>query len=234
MADRYTVVTDFARPDPAQVQRASEALFLFAAMAAGPRQVMDPAIKPLDPAWRICGPAFTARAEHAEDSAMGYLANVYAKPGDVIVIDAGGRTDCGVFGASMARGAQQAGAVGVVIDGMCESAGNIVQREKLPVFCRGASRHIIAQERAGWLNGPVICGGVIVNPGDVVIGDGDGVAVIPQDQLERVVIEAEARSQRYRGPNRIQDIPFLESHKEPLARLHALPGVTWMGPKKIG
>ena len=227
MSARYTITTDFERPNSDLLKRIEDTFFLFAAMAAGPRQAMNAAIKPLDPASRICGPAFTVRADHAEDSSMTYLANMYAKPGDVIVIDAAGRTDCAVFGWSMARGALQAGAVGVVLDGACESSENIRHAAKLPTFCRGSSPHIISQERGGWLNCPVICGGVIVNPGDIVIGNYDGVAVIPKARAEAVVSLAEERGQRYRGPNRIQNIPFRESHAEPIERIKALPDTEW-------
>ena len=93
--------------------------------------------------------------------------------------------------------------------------------------CRGSSPHIISQERGGWLNCPVICGGVIVNPGDIVIGNYDGVAVIPKARAEAVVSLAEERGQRYRGPNRIQTIPFRESHAEPIERIRALPDTEW-------
>ncbi len=227
MPARYSIITDFERPDPALVKRTDETFFLFAAMAAGPRQAMNPAIKPLDPTWRICGPAFTVRPEFAEDSSMSYLANMYAKPGDVIVVDAGGRVDCAVWGASMARGAQQAGAISVVLDGMCESAERIINVEKFPMFCRGAAPHIISQERGGWLNCPVVCGGVIVYPGDIVVGDINGVAVIPKARAEAILDSAEQRGARYRGPNRIQNIPFRESHAEALARIRALPDTDW-------
>lgn len=227
MSDHYTVATDFERPDPALVQRAAAAIFVFAAMAAGPRQVMDAGIKPLDPDWRICGPAFTVRAEFPEDTAMGYLALVHARPGDVLVIDAAGRMDCAAFGASMARGAKQAGAAGVVLDGLCESAGLIRTREGMPVFCRGASPHVLAQERPGWLNVPVICGRVIVHPGDIVIGDADGVAVLPKDRAADIVAAAEQRGAPYRGPNPLRSVPFRDSHAAAIARISAMPGLRW-------
>ena len=227
MSDRYTVATNFERPEPALVRRAAEAIFVFSALAAGPRQVMDSGIKPLDPDWRICGPAFTVRAEFPEDTAMGYLALVHAQPGDVLVIDAAGRMDCAAFGASMARGAKQAGLAGVVLDGLCESAGLIRTREGMPVFCRGASPHVLAQERPGWLNVPVICGRVIVNPGDIVIGDADGVAVIPLERAEEVISAAEKRGAPYRGPNPLSNIPFREGNAAAIARISAMPGLRW-------
>jgi len=223
----YTAITDFERPDPALIARAAKTYFLFLAAAAGPRQVMDSGIKPLVREWKICGPAFTARAEHAEDVVTSYAANFYAKPGDVIVVDAAGRTDVACYGASMARGAKQAGAVGVVIDGCCESSNVIIDREKMPLFVRGTSPNIIPQERPGWLNCPVICGRVIVNPGDIVCGDADGVVVVPKVRAEEIIRSAEERGARYQGPNSIVNMPFRQSHADPVARYHKMPGITW-------
>ncbi len=227
MAARYTIIRDFERPDPAVVKRINDAIFLFAVMAAGPRQVMNASIKALDPTWRICGTAFTIRSEFSEDTSMGYLAAEYAKPGDVMVCDAGGRVDCAVWGASMSRGAQEAGCVGVVLDGLCESTDHIIHREKFPMFSRGSAPHIISQDRAGWLNCPVICGGVIVNPGDIIVGNIDGVGVIPKERAADIADQAEEWTKPYRGANRVHTKKFVEAYAAPIAKIKALPGIEW-------
>lgn len=197
----YEIVTDFERPDPALVERAAKTFPVLTGGMAGPRQVMNAAIKPLEHDWRICGPAFTVRPEYVGDITMGFLANFYVKPGDVIVVDAGGQTDSACWGATMARGAKQAGAAGIVLDGACESRQAIVNREKIPVFCRGTAAHVVSQERPGWLNCPVICGGVIVSPGDIILADSDGVIVLPKARAADIIARSEQAGAKYKGPN---------------------------------
>ncbi|MCB2107850.1 MAG: RraA family protein [Rhodobacteraceae bacterium] len=191
----YEIVTDFERPDPALIERARANYFCLAGCRVGPRFVMDPGIKPLDREWRICGPAFTVRPEHTQDMLMSQLAGKYVKPGDIVVIDAGGESRMAVFGASMSAGVKSSGAAGVVIDGYTLTAEVIRARENIPVFCRGTLSVAGQGKLPGWLNTPVICGGVIVNPGDLILGDEDGVVVIPKAQIEEVIagVESNAR-----------------------------------------
>ena len=223
----YEIVTDFERPDSELVVRASKTFFVITGGIAGPRQVMHATIKPLVSDWRICGPAFTVRPEYVGDVTMGFLANFYVKPGDVVIVDAGGQTGSACWGATMARGAKQADAAGIVLDGACESRESIVNREKIPVFCRGTVAHVVSQERPGWLNCPVICGGVIVNPGDIVIGDADGVVVLPKARAADIVAESEERGSKYRGPNSVVSASYRETNSGIVDRVRAMPNVSW-------
>lgn len=183
----YEIVTDFERPNPSVIERAMHQYFCMVGGAVGPRYVMDPGIKPLDISWRICGPAFTVRPEETDDVLMGQIAGKYVKPGDVVVIDAAGDKRAAAIGASMCNGLKEAGAVGIVADGYVLTAEVIRKREDIPVFCRGTVSRAATYEGPGWLNVPVICGGVIVNPGDLVVGDEDGVAVVPRAQAEEII-----------------------------------------------
>jgi 4-hydroxy-4-methyl-2-oxoglutarate aldolase len=191
---RYEIITDFERPDPALVARAEPLYYCLLGGEVGPRQVMDPGIKPLDIQWRVCGPAFTVRSEYADDQLMSKIAGKYAKPGDVIVVDAIG-SRLATWGASMAHGIKQAGANGLVLDGYVLTEDLLRLRENIPVFCRGTMSISSGGARPGWLNIPVICGGVIVYPGDLVVGDGDGVVVVPKARIAEVVAAVEARNQ---------------------------------------
>lgn len=188
----YQVNTTFERPDPEWVERARGIYFCMIGGKVGPRYVMDPGIKPLDPTWRVCGPAVTVRPEHARDVLMGQLAGKYVRPGDVVVIDAGGDPTTAALGGSMANGLKEAGATGIIVDGYILTAEVLRKRENIPVFSRGTVSIAESGKGPGWINVPVICGRVIVNPGDLVVGDEDGVVVVPRDWIPRVVEENEA------------------------------------------
>lgn len=195
MPSKYQIVTDFPRPDPALVARARNIFVCMVGAAAGPRQTMDVGIKALDRPWRICGPALTVRPEYTEDTLMTSLAGKYVKPGDVVVVDAGGNPTTAAFGGSQAAGLKEAGATGVVVDGYTLTGEVLRVREGIPVFCRGTvARYANSSTRAGWINTPVICGGVIVYPGDLIMGDEDGVVVVPRllvpDIIPRVEVDA--------------------------------------------
>jgi regulator of RNase E activity RraA len=147
-----------------------------------------------NPPWRVCGPAFTVRAEDPDDLLMGQIAGKYVKPGDVVVVDAVG-SRMAVWGGSMANGVKAAGANGLVIDGYVLTADVLRVREDIPVFCRGTKALSGEAKGPGWINKPVICGGVIVNPGDLILGDSDGVVVVPRERAAAVISRIAAKNQ---------------------------------------
>ncbi|MSO65564.1 MAG: 4-hydroxy-4-methyl-2-oxoglutarate aldolase [Alphaproteobacteria bacterium] len=221
----YRVITDFERPDAKLVDWAAGLYVCLAGIEVGPRQVVDSAIKPLCHDWKICGPAFTVRPEYADDSLMSRVATKYVKPGDVLVIDAGGRTDCSNFGASMAGAAKDNGCVGVVVDGVVLTGEMLRKSEGLPVFCRGTVARNRGAERPGWLNGPVICGGVIVYPGDLVLGDDDGVVIVPKARIAEILAKTDAAGRKSRD-GRISGVPYDQRSKSD-EKLRAIPGVVF-------
>ena len=133
----YEIVSDFERPDPELIERALSLYFCIVGGRVGPRYVMDAGINPLEREWRICGPAVTVRPEQTDDVFMAQIAGKYIKPGDVVVIDAGGQANAACLGASMTNGYREMGAAGVVADGYVLTAEVIRKREGVPVFCRG-------------------------------------------------------------------------------------------------
>jgi 4-hydroxy-4-methyl-2-oxoglutarate aldolase len=193
---RYTIRTDFERPSAQLLARVASTHVGVTGVHAGPRQVMNAAIKPLDPSWRICGPAFTVRPEDPADLLVGEVAGKYAQPGDVIVVDGAARLDTACWGFGMSTAAREAGCAGVVLDGLCMNAALLIrERVQLPIFARGCVARAGVAEGPGWLNTPVICGGVIVYPGDIILGDLEGVVVLPRSEAERIV----AASGGYQG-----------------------------------
>ncbi len=219
--------THIERPAASLVSAVARQHVGVAGFAAGPRQVMHPAIKPLDPAWRICGPAFTVRPRCWDDRLASELAPKYAKPGDVLIVDAAGRTETGVWGMSMSVSAREARMNGVVIDGSCMNAALLVdERPQIPVFSRGVSPSAKdGGDGPGSLNVPVICGGVIVYPGDIILGDRDGVVVLAPALAERIVTEAEAHDVAARRAH-AQQVPYYEQ-KDSEEKMRRFDSVIW-------
>ncbi|HPF25452.1 MAG TPA: RraA family protein [Steroidobacteraceae bacterium] len=202
---RYRIQTDFERPSKELIAAVAATHVGVTGVYAGPRQVAHPAIKPLRAEWRVCGPALTVRPEHYDDLLMGEIAARFAQPGDVIVVDAAGRTDRACWGMGMSMAAHEAGCAGVVLDGACIN-GALLTREnpQLPIFARGLTALAGGADKAGWLNGPVICGGVIVHPGDIVLGDCDGVVILPAARAAEIIspsaaFQERAASERHTG-----------------------------------
>jgi RraA family protein len=148
-------------------------------------QVMDAGIRPLFPGLpRMAGPAVTvtvpAGSQEVRKEAMALM-----QEGDVLVVDARGIAVFAVLGGKLAEGLKKRGIAGVVIDGSVRDAGEI-EALGLPVFCRGETPAAAPKTGAGEVNVPVACGGVVVQPGDVVVGDSNGVAVVPKDHAAAI------------------------------------------------
>ena len=160
-----------------------------------PRQgVMDSAIKPLDPKSHMVGRAVTVRCYPGDNLAL-HQGIYAAQPGDVLIFDCRGYSDAGHFGDIMALACKVRGIAGVVIDGSCRDAQDIVELG-LPVFVRGMNPSGTVKASLGQVGVPVRCGGVLVNPGDIILGDCDGVVVVPQDKEDEVFAAAQAKFEK--------------------------------------
>lgn len=153
-------------------------------------QVMAAAIKPLGSGMRLCGQARTVSAMPGDNSA-GHAALALAKPGEVLVIDGGGLEDVAVWGEVMTRVAIQRGVAGVALDGATRDAAEI-RELGFPMFCRAVSPRGPHKGFGGTLDGVVSVGGVPVSPGDLVVGDDDGVAVVPLAMVDAVLATSRA------------------------------------------
>ncbi|MCS7002531.1 MAG: RraA family protein [Dehalococcoidia bacterium] len=184
------IVRDIPRPAPAIIQQllAAPTTAFVGGPTFGAGFAMDPAIRPIRESDRICGPAFTARPDDVDHLIPMYAATL-AKPGDVLVVDAGGRTDVSVWGAGMTHTAMQSGVVGVIVDGTVVDRASIA-RLPIPVYARGSNPTWSTWELPGSINVPVRCGGLPVAPGDIIHADADGVIVIPRDRLAEAVQHA--------------------------------------------
>ncbi len=149
--------------------------------ASAGRLLMDPNVRALRQLGnaRLCGPAVTAWCEPADIGAALHAIS-RAKPGDVLVIDAGGSLQSAVVGEHLCGVARRNGVAGLVANGAVRDVATLAEWADFPVFAVGrTARGPVSVER-GTVNGPIVCGGLRVNPFDIIVGDDDGVVVIPR------------------------------------------------------
>lgn len=146
---------------------------------------MHPSIKPLKEEFKVVGRALTVKIPVGENSSV-LKAIREAKPGDVIVIDAKGDQYRAIAGDFVVGMAQTLGVSAIVVDGVIRDMSGI-KNLNFPLFARGTT--VAASEKAGIgeINIPISCGGTTVNPGDLIVGDVDGVVVIPQSEAQKVL-----------------------------------------------
>ncbi len=159
--------------------------------AQGQRGAVDPRIAALDPGMRVVGPALTVDIRPS-DNLMIHYALTKAKPGDVLVIDAKGFVDAGPWGDLLTLAAKKIGIAGLVIDGAVRDASAIVEMG-FPVFCRGLCIKGTNKLQPGKVNVPITVGGIVVRPGDIVMGDRDGLVVVAKEEVSQVIQASEER-----------------------------------------
>jgi RraA family protein len=141
----------------------------------------------------MAGTAVTARSRGGDN--LTYLrALEFCRPGDVLVIDAGGDLNNAVVGGILSFYAASIGVAGVVIDGAVRDVAEIRERD-FPVYARGITHRGPYKDGPGEINVPVSVGGMVVNPGDVVVGDQDGLLAIPQQGIQELIEKAIAHLQ---------------------------------------
>lgn len=152
--------------------------------AMGRFNFMDSGIRPRS-GLPICGLAVTVNCRPA-DNLMVHKAIDVAQPGDVVVVATGGSMNTAVFGDLMCRAAVGRKLGGIVVDGAIRDVDGIASLG-FPAFSRSVSPGSCDKDGPGEVNVPISCGGTVVAPGDVIVGDGDGVVVIPRADAEDVL-----------------------------------------------
>ena len=162
--------------------------------ANGKKGCMNASLHPLNAHCAVAGFAYPVKGEPGDNLAIHRA--IYEAPAEsVLVIDTDGYCGAGHFGEIMATACQVRKIAGLVIDGSVRDADDI-QALEFPVFARGLNANGTAKEFLGELNVPIRCGGVMVQPGDVVVGTCDGVAVIPREKAEEVLLKAESIAEK--------------------------------------
>ena len=189
---------EFERPDPDTV--AGFGAFETPAISDLMNRLysMVPAIKNMTyEHLRILGPACTVKV-YPGDNLMVHKALDVAQPGDVVVVDAGGSPMTAVLGDLVSTKARHRGIAGFVVDGLIRDLPAIRALGDFPVFARGVTPIGPLHRGPGEINYPVSVGGIVVHPGDVIVGDLNGVVVVPrgiaEELLERLKARAEAEA----------------------------------------
>jgi 4-hydroxy-4-methyl-2-oxoglutarate aldolase len=187
----YDELAEFERVTPEQVERAKAYQAAILCDVAGRRGTLNSRIQALNPNMRVVGPAFTVEVRPG-DNLMFHVALAIAKPGDVIVVDGKADTTCALFGELMVTQAAAAGLGGFVVDAASRDTDTLANG-RFPVFAAGRNPCGPTKSIPGTLGKPVSVGGVSVSPGDLIVGDIDGVVVIPRAQVDAVLNAAASK-----------------------------------------
>ncbi|HWI29081.1 MAG TPA: RraA family protein [Stellaceae bacterium] len=155
--------------------------------AGGPR------LRPMHGGGVMAGPALTVKTRPG-DNLMAHKAIDIAEPGDVIVVDAGGDLTTAIIGELMASQAERRGVAGIVINGSIRDSGAL-RAGRFPVYAAGVTHRGPYKDGPGEINVPVAFDGMVVEPGDLVLGDEDGLLCIPFGEVETVYAAARAKHQ---------------------------------------
>ncbi len=156
--------------------------------------VMAAAIKPVAPGTRLAGQARTVSAM-AGDNGIIHAAIPHLRAGEVLVVDAARVEDVAVWGEIMTHAAMQRGVAGLVLDGAIRDV-EAIREMGFPVYCRAVVPRGPHKGFGGTIDAPIACGDVSVSPGDLIVGDDDGVAVVPLAAVDAVLAAAQAAEAR--------------------------------------
>ena len=189
MNDRSNALADVQREiervPPEIVKKAAGFQAAILADVAGRRGTLNGRVCALSPSMKLAGPAFTVEVR-AGDNLMIHAAMMLAQPGDVLVIDGKGDRSCALMGALMMNQCKVMGLAGVVVDAAVRDTEEL-RELGFPVFSVGSNPNGPTKFVPGRINWPVSVGGISVHPGDLVVGDADGVVVIEREKAHTLL-----------------------------------------------
>lgn len=178
------------RPDPRMIAEFAKMVTPHLSDSMERLYAGGPQLRPMYKGGTLAGPAFTVKTAPG-DNLLVHKALDIAKPGDVIVVDAGGFADHAIIGELMSARAEQRGIAGMVIWGSIRDSAEL-GAGSYPVFACGVTHRGPYKNGPGEINVPIMMGGMPVNPGDIIVGDADGLVAIPQSMAEHVLASAKS------------------------------------------
>ncbi|WP_193597143.1 4-carboxy-4-hydroxy-2-oxoadipate aldolase/oxaloacetate decarboxylase [Microbacterium sp. YJN-G] len=207
------VRTSVTRPDPKLIDGLAAFSSATIHEAQGRKGALSHRIKPVDDAMSFCGPAITVLS-HPGDNIMVQVAISYAEAGDVIIVNAGQLEQSGSFGDVLATAASSKGVAAFVTDsGVRDSAD--LRELGFPVFSGSVCIEGTVKETLGLVNHTLSVGGQVVEPGDILRGDADGIVLVKPDEAEEVIRlcqEREDHEAQLRDRHRAQEGSVIELH----------------------
>ncbi len=188
---KYIDTPAFDRGTASQVNRAKQFQSAILCDVFGRRGTLNARVQGLNPTMQVAGPAFTVEVRPG-DNLMFHVALALAQPGDVIIVDGKGDDTCALFGELMVSQAEAAGLAGFVVDAACRDTDTLA-KGNFPIFAAGRNPCGPTKGLNGTIGKPVSVAGVAVQPGDLVLGDADGVVVIPRLDVDKVLVAAEKK-----------------------------------------
>jgi 4-hydroxy-4-methyl-2-oxoglutarate aldolase len=173
------------RVEPEDIEAARSLAAASIYEASGKRGALDPAIHQMTPGLKLCGNALTVRCQPGDNLTL-HMAVASANPGDVLIADVGDFADAGHWGEILTVAAQARQVAGLVINGGIRDVA-ATGRRRFPVFARAVSMKATTKQMPGLINQPIRCGGVEINPGDLIVGDDDGVVAVAHDEVSAVL-----------------------------------------------
>ncbi len=211
-----TIVKDFARPDEALVKQFEGVAVANLDDVMNRISSVNEHLNPVNES-PLLGTAFTVKVP-AGDNLMFHVAMDLAKPGDVIVIDAGGDTHRSIFGELMVTYCRMRGIKGIVVDGSVRDVDAMRKLEDFAIYARGVTPDGPYKNGPGEVNTPVVVGGQVVFPGDIVLGDADGVLFIRPEE----------------APELLEKVHVIENNEKKILEIMAREGTyirSWVQPK---
>jgi 4-hydroxy-4-methyl-2-oxoglutarate aldolase len=188
----HKIVKNISRADLQDVDKLGELGVATIHEALGRTGLMKPYLRPVDKTMHVSGSAVTVSC-HPGDNMMIHAAIEVCQPGDVLVVTVTSDSTDGMFGELLAVSSRAHGVRGLIIDAGVRDT-TVLTDMNFPVWTKAISARRTVKATAGSVNVPVVCAGTLIQPGDVIIGDADGVVCVPKDLVSVAVTQGQARN----------------------------------------